>query len=49
MVKVIVNGREVEPCKTVKLYREVGSKQLDKILREKKKDMGYKPVKKRPA
>lgn len=49
MAKIIVNGKEVEPCKVVKLYKEVGAKQLDKILREKKKDMGYKPVRtKRP-
>ena len=48
MAKIIVNGKEVQPCKTVKLYREVGAKELDRLLREKKKDMGYEPVKKRP-
>ena len=48
MAKIIVNGKEMQPCKTVKLYKEVGAKELGKLLREKKKDMGYKPVKKRP-
>jgi len=46
--KLIINGEEVEPGKAVKLYREVGAKEADNILRSKKKDMGYKPVKRRP-
>ena len=47
MAKIIVNGKTVQPCKTVKLYRKVGAKELDRLLRENKKDMGYEPVKKK--
>ena len=47
MAKIIVNGEEVRACKTVKLYKEVGAKELGRLLREKKRDMGYEPVKKK--
>ena len=45
--KLIINGAEVEPGKAIKLYKEVSAKDLDALLRSKKKDMGYKPVRKK--
>lgn len=37
-MKVVVNGKSVEPCKKVKLFELEKATEVEKLIREKKKE-----------
>jgi len=39
MSKVIVNGKEVDPAKKVKLYKKIKRTEVTKIIKEKRKEL----------
>ena len=39
MAKVIVNGKEVEPAKKVKLYKQIKATDVTKLIKEKQEEL----------
>jgi hypothetical protein len=37
--KLIVNGKEVEPCKKVKLYQKLSEEEIQKLILKKQKEL----------